>query len=402
MKILYVTSVYPRWKDDATPPFVQNQAKLMAAKGYTVRVVAPHAKGAVFSEEDEGVSVRRYSYMIPHKLEQLCYDGGMLIQLKARPWTWLLLPLFLVAQLMRVSLECRQWKPDVIHSHSLLPQGLVCILVARLFRIPHVCTSHGNDVFGLKPGGLMGGLKRHVLKHSSAVTVNSSATRDAVLALGAVPAKVHLIPAVANVGEVDSSIVDSIERKYGKSPKLLFVGRFIEEKGVMDLLTAFVQVKEQVVDAQCLFVGDGVLRADMEAMARDLKIERSVHFIGWQPGSKIASWMAAADVLIVPSKPVGTWQEAQGLVVVEAMSVGTPVIASRMGGIPDMIEEGKTGRLFTPRDSEGLTNVLVDLFKNPAESQRMAEAARNRIAEYHAPDAVAKQTEVLYQRCVKH
>jgi glycosyltransferase involved in cell wall biosynthesis len=247
----------------------------------------------------------------------------------------------------------------------------------------------------------MGALKRFVLKHSDSITVNSSATRKAVLELGANAEKVHLIPAVANVGEVDSNIVHSIERKYGKSPKVLFVGRFIEEKGVLDLLQAFAQVKEQLGEVRCLFVGDGVLRAEMDTVAIDLKIEQAVHFVGWQPGHEIASWMAAADVLVVPSKPVGTWQEAQGLVVVEAMAVGTPVIASRIGGIPDMVEDGVTGRLFAPGDSDGLADMLVDLFMNPVESEHMAKAARYRVTEHYSADAVARQAGELYQRVLE-
>jgi glycosyltransferase involved in cell wall biosynthesis len=270
-----------------------------------------------------------------------------------------------------------------------------------MFGIPHVVTSHGNDVFGLKSGGVMGALKRFVLKHSDSITVNSSATRKAVLELGANAEKVHLIPAVANVGEVNPDLVDAIEKKYGKSHKVLFVGRFIEEKGVLDLLQAFAQVVEQLGEVQCLFAGDGVLRAEMEEMARDLKIEQAVHFVGWQPGNEIASWMAAADVLVVPSKPVGTWQEAQGLVVVEAMAVGTPVIASRIGGIPDMVEDGVTGRLFTAGGSKQLADLLLDRFSNQVDYQRMTQAAKVRVAEHYAPDAVVRQARELYRRVLQ-
>jgi len=396
------TSVFPRWAGDSTPPFVLNQCELMATKGWEVTVLAPHSRGAKLSEGIKGVRVIRYPYMLPFQFEQLCYNGGILINLQKKPLLRCLLPFFFLSQLLALLYVCIREKPTLLHSHSLLPQGLSAAWVGRLLRIPHVTTSHGNDVFGLPTSGWMGRLKRSVLKQANAITVNSSATQAAVMALGASAEKVHLIPAVANVGKIDPDIVQSIEVKYGKSPKVLFVGRFIEEKGVLDLLQAFAQVKERVDDVQCLFVGDGVLRAEMKAMARALKIEQAVHLIGWRPGEEIASWMAAADVLIVPSKPVGTWQEAQGLVVVEAMSVGTPVIASHIGGIPDMVKDGETGRLFTPGDPGQLAELLVDLFANHGDYERMTKAARARVAEHYAADAVARQTEELYQRCVKH
>ncbi|TVP77890.1 MAG: glycosyltransferase family 4 protein [Puniceicoccaceae bacterium] len=401
MKILYATSVFPRWPGDATPPFVRNQAELMAANGYTIRVLVPHAKGALIYEESEGISVRRYRYMWPSGAQQLCYDGGMLIRLKAKPWTALLLPFLILAQAFHLLAECLIWKPDLIHSHSLLPQGLVAIIAGRLFGIPHICTSHGNDVFGLSKDGAMGLLKRQVLRHADAITVNSSATLKAVLEQGASIEKVHQIPAVANRVEVNADLLEAINQKFGDAPRILFVGRFIEQKGVLDLLEAFSRVIKQVDSAKCLFVGDGVLRSQMEAMANELGIAQSVEFIGWRPGDEIATWMAAAEVLVVPSKLVGTWQEAQGLVVVEAMSTGTPVIASRMGGIVDMVDEGVTGRLFTPGDTKHLASLLVGILANPLEGERMAAAAQVKVAEHFAPDVVARQTERLYKYCIQ-
>jgi len=394
------TSVFPRWAGDSTPPFVLNQCELMATKGWEVTVLAPHSRGAKLSEGIKGIRVIRYPYMLPFQFEQLCYNGGILINLQKKPLLRCLLPFFFLSQLLALLYVCIREKPTLLHSHSLLPQGLSAAWVGRLLRIPHVATSHGNDVFGLPTSGWMGRLKRSVLKQANAITVNSSATQAAVMALGASAEKVHLIPAVANTGQVNPDITHRIQTEYGQGPKVLFVGRFIEEKGVLDLLKAFAQIREQVDGAQCLFVGDGVLRAEMIATARELKIEQAVHFIAWQPGSEIASWMAAADVLVVPSKPVGSWQEAQGLVVVEAMSVGTPVIASRIGGIPDMVKDGEAGRLFTAGDFQQLADLLLDLFANQADYQRMAQAARASVAEHYAPDAIARQTTTLYQRYV--
>jgi glycosyltransferase involved in cell wall biosynthesis len=364
----------------------------MVKNGWEVTVIAPHSSGAAFRETVAGVDVRRYPYAFPYTLQKLCYNGGMLINLKERPWTKLLLPFLFFAQVVALLTTCIRLKPDLLHSHSLLPQGLSACWIARLLGIPHITTSHGNDVFGLKQNGLMGRLKRLVIWSADAITVNSSATQAAVIALGAAVEKVHLIPAVANVGQVNSEIVDEIEAKYGKGPKILFVGRYIEEKGVLDLLRAFSEMNKQVAGLHCLFVGDGVLRQQMEKLACDLKIEKLVHLIGWRPGEEVASWMAASDVLVVPS-----WREAQGLVVVEAMAVGTPVIASRVGGLPDLVIDRETGRLFEAKDIASLANLLVSAFANRAESQRMARAAQARVQEQYTPDAVALQTGELYR-----
>lgn len=363
MKVLYVTSVYPRWQGDATPPFVQNQAELMADKGYTIRVLAPHSKGAAFEEGDATLSVRRFVYMFPLGLQQLCYDGGMLIRLKANRWTAMLLPFFFFAQIYRVFLECWRWCPDVIHSHSLLPQGLVCSLAARVFQIPHVCTSHGNDIFGLKSDGFMGALKRQVLKEVELVTANSTATKEKLLSIGAKEEKVSIIPAVANETSPDPALVEDLRNRYGHSRKILFVGRMIEEKGILELLSAFTEIHLEKPDLQCFFVGDGVLKNQLEARVKELELESVVHFLGWRPREEVPSWMAFADVLVVPSKELNGWQEAQGLVVVEAMAVGTVVVASNVGGIPDMIIDQKTGYLFEHEQPGELVRVLKTIIQ---------------------------------------
>jgi glycosyltransferase involved in cell wall biosynthesis len=393
VKVLYVTSVYPRWPGDATPPFVQNQAELMAAQGYQVRVLAPHAQGAVLREEGANVTVRRYRYMWPTSAQKLCYDGGMLIQLKAKRWTMLLLPFLLLAQTCRVFFECLRWKPDLIHSHSLLPQGLVCALAHIFFKIPHVATSHGNDVFGLKSNGVMGALKRFVLRRSDAITVNSSATKSRVLELDARAAeKTFLIPAVANTGAVNADEVVRIQKRFPAAKRVAFVGRLIEEKGVFDLVEALARVREENPDLIAIFIGDGVAREDLEALVREQGLKDVIHFVGWRPREEISNWLAAVDVLAVPS-----WREAQGLVIVEAMLAGTPVIGSRVGGIPNLVEDGVTGRLFTAKDIDSLSVCLIDFFRDRAGVTQMAIIARERANSSYSSSAVSSLIRKLYE-----
>lgn len=351
MKILYVTSVFPRWEGDATPSFVENQARLMVEKGYEIRVIAPHAKGAMFREKRASLSIRRYPYAFPFGLEQLCYEGGMLIRLKSAPWVGLLLPFLLFAQFAAVAWECFRWRPHLIHSHSLLPQGLVGSVVGILFNIKHLSTSHGNDVFGLRASGFMATLKRLVLRQADGITVNSLATRTKVLELDpTVSEKTWFVPAAANACQTDTDLVQKVQIEYrAKGEKLVaFVGRLIEEKGVFDLLDALEILERDKVNFSAVILGDGPAARKMSAQIARGGLADRVHLIGWRPSEEISSWMAAADVLVVPSKPVGTWQEAQGLVVVEAMGVGTPVVASRLGGIPDMVKNYETGFLVEP------------------------------------------------------
>ena len=319
LRVLIVTSVFPRFAGDATPPFVWNAARELAAAGWEVTVLAPHGVGAAFhdripveqvgvprsrgpgegackpepgpakagtptvsashwspaftwsrppehgfsnpclrsrartSSEDRSddvsktmsvlrwspgflrsrrnrqesaeahsapqahpsfVEVIRFPYFWPLRLQQLCYEGGMLVNFRTRPWTKCLLPFFLTAQTAALLWLTLRLRPQILHSHSLLPQGLTTALVAALTGLPHITTSHGNDVFGLRPDGLMGRLKRWVLAQADAVTVNSSATEEAVRALGCEPAKVHRVPAVPNAVPPDPARVADIRARH--------------------------------------------------------------------------------------------------------------------------------------------------------------------------------------------
>jgi glycosyltransferase involved in cell wall biosynthesis len=370
----------------------------MVAKGHIVRVVAPHAQGAAFTESNGSLSVRRYAYMFPFALQQLCYDGGMLIRLKANRWTGLLIPFLLVAQIYRVFVECALWKPDVIHSHSLLPQGWVCAIAARVFSIPHVSTSHGNDVFGLKSSGLMGAMKRWTIRRADRLTVNSLATRQRLLELvPSAESRTSLIPAAPNVGRRDDARVAEIKERYAGKRRLLFVGRLIEEKGVFDLLAAVEQFFKEHTDWELLVVGEGAARGEMERRIAAKKLSKRVHLLGWRPREEVPSWMAACDLLVVPSRPVGTWQEAQGLVVVEAMAVGTPVIAAQLGGLSDMVIDGETGWLFEPRNDKQLHEKLK-VFAAFESSEAMTRRAKLHYETNYSPDCVSLATDHVYRQ----
>lgn len=325
----------------------------------------------------------------------------MLVNFRTRPWTKLLLPFFVTAQtlaLLRLTLRLR---PHILHSHSLLPQGFTAALVANLTGLPHITTSHGNDVFGLRPDGLMGRLKQWVLRSADAVTVNSSATEEAVRALGCEPAKVHRVPAVPNAVAPDPARVAEIRARHvgADGPVIVFVGRMIEEKGVGDLLDALARLRTDFPALRALLVGDGQDRDAFAARADHLGLAPHVHWAGWVPPEDVSAWMAAGDVFVVPSRdnPSG-WKEAQGLVAVEAMLAGVPVVASRLGGLPDMIEDGHTGRLTPPNDPDALTDVLAELLRNPAERDRLASNARKRAQTTFSPAAVTAATEAVYRR----
>jgi len=400
IKILMVTSVFPRWPGDATPPFVEHLAASLVDEGCEVLLLAPHAKGAKRRELRRGIEVRRFYYIWPAALQKLCYEGGILVNLRTRPWVRLLLPVFLLAELLAVGWQIYRYRPDVVHSHSLLPQGWVVECCRCWFRIPHVTTSHGNDVFGLRPGGWVGAFKRWVVRRADVITVNSRATRDAVLALGGDRKKIRRIPAMPNGVAPEGLKTDVVPEAilHGRRPVLLFVGRLIEDKGVGVLLEAMALLVERLPGLVGWVVGDGQDRDGFERRAAELGIEERLYWAGWVKPDAVTRWMQAADLLVVPSLEGATgWREAQGLVVVEAMLAGCPVVASRVGGIPDMIEDGVCGRLVESGDPRQLAEAIRELVEDREQRVRFIAEARSRAESAFAPRVVTAATFELYR-----
>jgi glycosyltransferase involved in cell wall biosynthesis len=164
--------------------------------------------------------------------------------------------------------------------------------------------------------------------------------------------------------------------------KVLFVGRLDRQKGV-DVLIEAVQPLEKRVSTRV--VGESVLAGGL--LRRN---SEGVEFLGWLDRTAVASQMAACDVVVVPSR----W-EGFGLVAIEAMRMGKPVVASAVGGLPEIIVDGLTGKLVPPEDSAALTEVLQQL--DPAACARMGAAGRERFLELYSIDRTHARLKRLYQ-----
>jgi len=379
--ILCLTSNFPRWPGDSTTPFVLHLAQDLQQIGWQVTVLAPHAPGAKRHETLAGVEVRRFRYLWPESWQTVCYQGGALINLRRHRVNYAKLPALLFGEW----LTTRRWlatrKFDLLHSHWLLPQGFIGALAARSLGIPHLCTVHGGDVFGLQ-GGLMRRCKAFAIRHTEAITVNSSATRQAVARLCPEYSALHTIP--MGVATVDNSPqhhrqANRIRRRFKRrsEPLLLFVGRLVEEKGVADLLDALVLLREWHYDMTLLVIGEGQDRPSLERQAHAQGLGGQVVFSGWLAAADIPHYLTAADLVVAPSRTApGGWVEAQGLSIIEAMMAGRPVVATRSGGIIDSIEHEVSGLLVPERAPEQLAAAIGRLIDDPILAQMLGKRAQ--------------------------
>ncbi|MEK6854432.1 MAG: glycosyltransferase, partial [Nanoarchaeota archaeon] len=180
MKVLvFASSAFPRWPNDPSPAFVYNLSKHLQQKGVEVVAVVPHHPGAKRFETVSGIRTYRFRYFLPSSLERLCYDAGILPNMKKSFLARLQLPIFVAAEFFSLWKVAKKEKPDIIHAHWILPQGFTAAIVSKILRIPVVVTAHAGDVFPLT-NFLLRLLSRFSTCSAAAVTVNSSYTKLAV------------------------------------------------------------------------------------------------------------------------------------------------------------------------------------------------------------------------------
>ncbi|WP_323751964.1 glycosyltransferase [Marinobacter sp.] len=375
MKLLILASTYPRWVNDHEPGFVHELAKRLVGN-FDVTVLCPHALGAAVYEEMDGVSVIRFRYG-PGPLELLVNNGGIVNNLLKKPWLWAILPCFFASMAFSIFRLNRQFRPDVIHAHWIIPQGLVIALLKMLgVRLPPILlTSHGGDLYSLdRP--VFRRLKRWVISNVAAFTVVSEAMRRFALGLG-VPRE-HV--SVRSMGVDLKKRFRLGHESPGGKPNILFVGRFVEKKGVDVLLDSLPFVRKEVLGVSVTLVGYGPEEVDLKKRSCELGLAEIVRFAGAQSQESVAGFYREASVLAAPFVRAQSGDaDGLGLVVAEALASGCPVVTSDLPATADLTF-GMEGVLTVPEgDSQALASALVGVLQSRTEWKQRAANDRVRL-----------------------
>lgn len=373
---------YPRFHGDASSVFLRYLAQSMVSEGHSVHVLAPGDPQVDGSLVDKGVTVHRFGYF-PAKRNRMTYGSGILPNLRASPWLYLQVPFFLVAFILSLFSLVRRERPDVIHAHWIIPTGLIAVLVGYLLKIPVITTAHGGDAFSLR-SPILQRLKTFTLKNSTAWTANTQSTATAAKDGNDIPDPI-IIPMGVDVELFKSGRRATYRLGLGKHDQvLLFVGRLVEKKGCDILVKAFHQLVDRHQGRVVLWiVGDGDSRRLIEALVRMLGLSSKVRFFGAIPNERLPDIYAGADLFVLPSVEDSKGDtEGQGVVLLEAMASGVTIIASRVGGVEDVIEDGVTGWVVAPSDPVVLSEKIGVCLLLEELNTTVAEHARSRVIFY--------------------
>jgi glycosyltransferase involved in cell wall biosynthesis len=304
---------------------------------------------------------------------------------------------------IRLAKLIRKERPQILHTHT-AKAGTVGRVAARLAgsRKPPIVvhTFHGHVLrgyFGPVRSLLFRLLERWLAAGTTALIAVSPQVRDDLVALGVAPRERFV---VIRLGiELDERVAReqngrAESRRYLGIPGDRFavgwIGRMTAVKRTDDVLIAFKSLRDRGVDAVLCMVGDGPDRFPLEQRAHDLGVARDTVFLGYQ--EDVAPFYAAFDALVLPSANEGT-----PVSVIEALAAELPVVATRVGGVPDVVRDGEDGFLVEAGATDDIADRLAQLAGDPALRARMGKQGRERVLPRYAVDRLVDDVDELYR-----
>jgi glycosyltransferase involved in cell wall biosynthesis len=261
---------------------------------------------------------------------------------------------------------------DVIDAHYYYPDGVAAAMLAMWFKKPLVVTARGSDVNLIPDYRVPRLLIQWAARHARASIGVSAALVERLQQLGTDAARLHVMRNGVDLDRfavLDQNTMRGELGIYG-APVLLTVGNLQEHKGQRLVVDAFAQLRKRQPAARLLLVGEGPDRAHLERQIAAAGLAGAATLVGAVPNTDLAKWYSAADVLVLASSREG-WPN----VLLEAMACGTPAVASRVGGVPEIVQSAVAGRVVAERTGAAFAAAIEDLLAARNERSRVRQYA---------------------------
>ncbi|MDQ1267060.1 MAG: L-malate glycosyltransferase [Bacteroidota bacterium] len=284
---------------------------------------------------------------------------------------------------------------DILHVHYAIPHAVSGLLTKQILKefcdIKLVTTLHGTDItlVGLEPS--FHPIVRYSIENSDVITAVSSYLAEKTYQNFNISKKIEVIPNFIDTQIYSRKQCDVFHRQAAPNGEkiLMHTSNFRSVKRVTDTVRVLAEVIK-THPAKLVLIGDGPDRKDAEDLARELEVFEHVKFMGKQ--SALPELLSCADIFLLPSQ-----SESFGLSALEALSCGTPVIASNIGGIPEVVAHGETGYVAELGDTERMAKYIKDLFDNPRKWQIFSDNARRRAIEKFDSKLIVPEYERVYE-----
>jgi glycosyltransferase involved in cell wall biosynthesis len=292
----------------------------------------------------------------------------------------------------------RAWRPEIVHTHT-AKAGLLGRLAARAAGVPTVVhTFHGHVLrgyFSPPKQALFRGLERVLARAADALVAVSQTVKQDLVELGVAEApKIRVIPLGLELEPLTRALPrGTLRREAGipaEAPLVGMVGRLVPIKDVPTFLEAARLVRARRPDARFALVGDGEERPALEALCRALGMDGAVRFFGWR--SDLPPVYGDLDVVVNASRNEGT-----PVALIEALAAARPVVATAVGGTPDLLGGGERGRLVPPGEPAALAEAVLETLSGSEAARRRALAGREHVMSQHSSERLFREMDALYR-----
>ena len=373
-RVLVISHMYPSRREPTAGIFIHQHVLALREAGADVQVLAPQPWAPGFLAFHP--RWRRYGEVFRQgDLPEAPCQRVAYARAPGRAGNALAGPALAAALLPRLAWLRRGFPFDLLHAHTLTPDGLAALAVARALGVPVACTARGSDLH-TQPFESRARLAecRAVVRRVDALLTVSEALASVARSLGGPRVRPRVIYNGVDPTRFRPADDRAAARRKMGLPEAgvlaLFVGRVEAEKGAAELFEAFRDVAAARADLHLVVVGEGPLLEPARAELARAGLGARLHAPGRLPHEAIAGCMQAADLLLLPS-----WAEGMPNVVLEAMSTGLPCLVTPAGGVTEAVQDGYNGRVVPLRDARALASALADLAGSAAARRELGEAA---------------------------
>ncbi|MBN2621288.1 glycosyltransferase family 4 protein [candidate division WOR-3 bacterium] len=387
MKVLFVTTAYKRHAQDVITPWMVELIQRLRARGVDITVFTSSYKG-LKNQVLDGVPIIRFRYFFK-RFERLTHEENAVDRLSRGPWYLMLSCMYLLCGSIALVRLTRAQRYDIVHINWPFPH-IIFGIIARCFgRARIFVTFYGLEIRWLKK-------KFRSLIRVFSVLVNranmiSAISNHTARELSDITDKpIPIVPFSTPIQEKPGMVSDN--------KIILFVGRSVERKGVDNLIRAYGQIKDKI--SHCLvIVGDGPERKKWQELAHAIDTTNRIELTGWITNQELSALYRTCSFFVLPAvydKHGDT--EGLGVVMIEAMSYCKPVIASNVGGITDVVDDGHNGILVPAGDIPALAEALMKLATNDALRREMGKRAKQTVDEKFNWDTIVNHVIRLYKQ----
>jgi glycosyltransferase involved in cell wall biosynthesis len=345
----------------------------LAKRGHEVKVLTTHIKGLPYQEARNGFQVIRFG------------------SLRRQPYraSFLSMAVYVLAGLWAGRRLIGSFQPEVIHAHFAVPAGALARMLSRMTGIPYVLTVHLGDV----PGGVpektdewfrwIYPFTPRIWRDAKEIVAVSEFTRQ--LALKKYKQEIRVVP-----NGVDLNTLMPNQVVANDPPRIVFAGRFMEQKNPLQFVHTLNELKE--LKWQAVMIGDGPLMHDVKCAIEDNGLHDRFQLTGWLDPQDVLNWFDRSDILFMPSR-----SEGLPVVGVQALAKGLAIVASRVGGFVDLVDDDKNGYLIPETDRTIFSSSLASLL---SDAQRLLSfrAASLEKARSFELEQIVKEYENIFLR----